>query len=173
MKIKLLVFALLPLMAFTTIADWVKVNVDEKATVEFPVEPTKQGAEGTEVWMAKIDSNSSVLVLRLDFSGFGMDSAMVASNLGNPEFVNGFRNGIIGKMPNATLASEKQYQLNGSTVIDYVINQPASDGTSAAKVIHNRNFFVGSVLYSLSIEQTQGKEQSGNRDKFFNSFKVK
>lgn len=171
MKKKLLIWLLLPLMAFTSI-EWVTVAIDNKVSVDFPVKPVESESGGNPMWTADANSDARCMVLKIDFKNFGMDSAQVAAEMTKPEFYTDFKGGVLGQMEGATMVSEKITTFLGYKTFDYVINMNKK-GDNSLNIMHNKNVFVGDKLYSINFFEKNGKPQEQLRDQFFRSVKIK
>jgi hypothetical protein len=167
---KLILFCFLPLLAFTT-ADWITVKLDDRVTVEFPSAPEEKDMSGNQVWSGDINNDAKAMAMVMDFGKFGMDSAMLATEMEKDEAFQQFKDGILGQIQGSTIMSEKRTKVNGRHVFEYVINMGKPDTTLT--IMHNRNYFVGAKMYTLSFYEKGSKPQPDVRNKFFNSLKVK
>jgi hypothetical protein len=166
---KTLLLLFVPLLAFAT-ADWVNVKLDERVSVTFPVTPEEKQMSGNAVWVADFGPNARCMAMVMDFEKFGMDSAMVAGEMGKEESFTQFKEGILGKIEGSTLISEKKTTVAGKMCFEYIIDMGKKD-TAALNKMYNKNVFIGNKMYSLSFYEKEGKPQLEARNKFFNSFK--
>lgn len=171
MKKQLLLWVLLPLMAFTSI-EWITVSLDQRASIDFPIAPTEKEMSGNPTWIADVSNDARCMAMTLDFKNFGLDSAQLAAEMASPKFYDDFKGGVLGQMPGSTLISEKKGTIQGYKTAEYVINMGKTD-TNSLNVMHNKNIFVGSRMYTLNFFEKNGKPQDKARNQFFNSFKVK
>jgi hypothetical protein len=167
----LLIALFLPFVAFTTF-DWLTVSLDEKVSVDFPSEPEKNEMSGNPVWVANPNADSRCMTMVLDFEKFGMDAEMVKAEMGKPESFEGFKTGILSQMKGATIVEEKSTTIQGYTAFEFIVDMPAKD-TAGLGTMYNKNIFVGSKMYNLSFFEKKDKPQEENRNKFFNSLKIK
>jgi hypothetical protein len=157
-------------MAFS-VADWFSVKLDERVSVSFPGEPMMKDSGGNPMWVHEGDSISRYMALVIDFEKLGMDSAMLASEMGKPETFEQFKNGVLSQMSGASLISEKQSVTEGRHMYEYVFDMGKKD-SNEFNIMHNRNIFIGSKMYSLSFFEKTNKPQEDLRNKFFTSLKT-
>jgi hypothetical protein len=170
MSKRFLILLLLPLMAYT-VADWFTVKLDERVTVSFPAEPLLKESGGNPMWVHETDSTSRYMAMIIDFEKLGMDSAMLANEMQKPETFEQFKNGVLSQMAGASLISGKQSLTEGRNIYEYVFDMGKKD-SKEFNIMHNRNIFIGSKLYSLSFFEKPQKPQEALRDRFFSSFKT-
>jgi len=167
---KTLLLLFVPLLAFAT-ADWVSVKLDNRVSVHFPVKPEEKEMSGNDVWVADAGPNARCMAMVLDFEKFGMDSTMLAAEMGKEESFSQFKEGILGQIEGSSLISEKKTTVAGKMCFEYVIDMGKTD-TAALNKMYNKNVFIGNKMYSLSFYEKDAKPQVESRNKFFNSFKV-
>jgi hypothetical protein len=172
MRKKFLAFLFLPMLAFAATTDWVNVNLDERVSVSFPNQPEEKEMSGNAVWVADASNDARCMAMVLDFEKFGMDSVMLAAEMGKEESFTQFKEGILGQIEGATLISERKTTTAGKMTFEYVIDMGKND-TAALNKMYNKNVFIGNKMYSLSFYEKDGKPQTEARNKFFNSFKLK
>jgi hypothetical protein len=171
MRKTLLILAFLPLVAFVT-ADWIAVKLDDRVSVNFPSVPQQNEKSGNTIWMADGNDASRCMAMVMDFSQYGLDSAGLASEMGKPESFEQFRDGVVGQIEGSSVISEKNTFINGRKVFEFLIDMGKAD-SSAFNKMYNRNYFIGTKMYSLSFFEKNDKPQPELRNKFFNSFKAK
>ena len=170
MKKQLFALIFLPLMAFAPF-DWLTMSLDDKVSVDFPSKPKETEMSGNPVMIADVDKDSRCMSMVMDFKSLGMDSTQLAEEMKKPESLGQFKEGILGQIPGSSLISEKRTTTMGYTSFEFVIDMGRND-TSVLNIMHNRNIFVGSKMYSLSFYEKTGKPQETNRKRFFNSLKI-
>jgi hypothetical protein len=126
---------------------------------------------GNKVWVANAGPDARCMVMLLDFTKLGMDSAMVAQEMARPQSLKDFGQGILGQIEGSSIVTEKTGKIAGKLTYEYVIDMGKID-TAAFNVMHNKNVFVGHNMYSLSFYEKNGKPQVALRNKFFNSFRL-
>jgi len=171
MKKQLLLAFILPFFAFNSIES-VRVELDDRVSVEFPETPEEKTMNGNQVWVSDVGSDARCMVMVLDFAKFGMDSAAVADEMSREESFRTFKDGILGEMEGATLISEQKTTTLGYTTFAYHIDMGKTD-TEALNVMYNRNVFIGRKMYSLSFYEKPGKPNADKRNHFFKSFKAR
>lgn len=162
---------MLPLLAFVSF-DWVTVSLDNRVSVDFPVQPEQGDQSGNPTWVASVNSNGRCMTMIVDFKNFGMDSAQLATEMTNPQFSEDFKGGVLGQLPGASIISEKKNPTLGYKTLEYLIDMGKKD-TSVFNIMYNKNIFVGSKMYTLTFFEKTGKPQDKARDQFFNSIKIK
>lgn len=172
MRKKLLALLLLPALAFATTFEWISVQLDERVNVSFPAKPEEKEMSGNAVWVADAGLNGRCMAMVLDFEKFGMDSAMLAGEMGKEESFAQFKEGILGQIEGSTLISEKKTTTAGKMTFEYVIDMGKTD-TAALNKMYNKNIFIGNKMYSLSFYEKNNNPQPAARNQFFNSFKLK
>lgn len=170
MKKSLFFLFLLPLAAFSVL-DWSTVKLDGRVSIDFPEAPEQKEMSGNPVWVCDAEGGTRCMAMIVDFTKFGMDSAMVAQEMGKPESFSDFKNGVLGQIEGSSLISEKNTTVKGYRCFDYVIDMGKKD-TAALNIMHNKNIFVGAKMYSFSYYEKNGKPVDAVKNKFFNSFKV-
>jgi len=171
MKKILLALFLLPLLAYSY-ADWVDLEIDKRMTVSLPVNPEKKDLNGNETWVADVNSDARCLVVVVDFSRFGLDSAGVANEMGNEKSFEEFKTGLLGQIPDAKVISEVNTTYNGKRCFEFIVDMGKKD-TSALNKMYNKNIFIGSKMYSFSFYEKNHSSQRVSKDKFFNSIRIK
>lgn len=171
MRKTLIAFVFLPLFAFIS-ADWVTISLDERASIDFPSATESKDMNGNRMWIQDIGKDARCMAMVFDFGQMGMDSAALADEMSRPEAFEQFKNGVVGQIQGASVLSEKNTSIGGHKVFEYLIDMGKKD-TSALDRMHNRNYFIGVKMYSLSFFEKASKPQAELRNKFFNSFKAK
>jgi hypothetical protein len=167
---KIFVLFFLPLVAFTVVSDWKTVNIDSRVSIAFPNDPVVQDNGGNPTWQAIINDHTVCMAMIVDFEKFGLDSAGVATEMVKDEQFASFRDGMLGKMPGASVINEKKRIVSGRLTYDFIVDM-GRDANSINKM-YNRNIFVGSKLYSLSFLEKESQPEKNLRETFFASFKV-
>ncbi|HEX2606470.1 MAG TPA: hypothetical protein VHK91_03785 [Flavisolibacter sp.] len=170
MKKYLLLLFVVPVFAFTY-ADWVSIKIDDKVSVQFPVQPENKEMNGNAVWVSDVNKDSRCMVMLMDFTKFGMDAAQLEQEMAKEESFGQFRDGILGQIEGSKLIAEKKTKLQGYNTFEFDINMGKTD-TAQLNRMYNKNIFIGSKMYSLSFYEKNNKPQTEERNKFFNSFKV-
>lgn len=170
MRKTLIALCLLPLLAFVT-ADWVTIKLDDRVSIDFPAQTEPQDLGGNFMWLHQINDDARCMVMTMDFAKLGMDSAVLADEMGKPESFQQFREGVVAEMEEAAVLSEKNTVVNGHRVFEFLVNM----GPDSSKLnrMYNKNIFVGTKMYSLNFFEKEGKPQAELRNRFFNSFKAK
>lgn len=172
MKKTLIALLAVPFFAFA-IADWVNVQLDERASISFPVAPEIKDFGGNQVWVSDAsDSQSRYMMMIMDFSKFGLDSAGVAAEMGKEETFDQFKGGVLGQIPGASLISEKKTTVMGKMTFDYVIDMGKKD-PKGYSIMYNRNIFSGAKMYSMNFYEKKDAPKEDLRKKFFESFQIK
>jgi hypothetical protein len=171
MKKRFLFWLILPLMAFTSF-EWVTVSIDERVSVDFPVKPAQSETSGNPIWTADANSDSRCMAMVIDFKNFGMDSVQLAAEMGNPEFYEDFKKGVLGQIEGSSIISEKITTTLGYKTFEYVINMGKKD-TSSLNIMYNRNVFAGAKLYAINFFEKTAKPQEQIRNQYFRSIKIK
>lgn len=171
MRKTLIAFLFLPLFAFVT-TEWVTITLDQRASIDFPSAAEPKDLNGNAMWLQDIGKDARCMVMILDFSRMGVDSAALADEMSRPEAFEQFKQGVVGQMQGASVLSEKNTAVNGHKVFEYLIDMGTAD-SSALDRMYNQNYFIGTKMYSLSFFEKNSKPQADLRKKFFSSFKVK
>ncbi len=161
----------LPLFAFVAL-DWVAVKLDERVTVSFPTNPEKKDMSGNSVWTQDIDKDARVMVMIIDFTKLGADSASIAVEMEKDAALSEFREGVLGQIKGGTLISERKSMINGKRYFEYVINMGKTEQPDAFNMMYSRCIFVGDRLYTLNFYEKNNLPRKEDRDKFFASFKL-
>ena len=169
-KLLLLLF-IIPVFAFTSI-NWITIELDEKVSVDFPLEPTQQDLSGNTMWVADINPDSRCMTMLMDFGKMGLDSAQMAKDISRPEAFDEFKDGMLGQMKGSSLISEKTTTTLGYKTFELVVDMGKKD-TSALNVMHTRAIFINAKMYALYFYEKNGKPQDDSRNRFFNSLKIK
>ena len=96
-----------------SVADWVRVSVNTRASISFPTTPEKTDFQGNAMLFADIDTGSRVMIMQIDMRPFGLDSAMVAQQYKTDEFMDQLKTGMLGKLPGCSLTGEKRVDAKG------------------------------------------------------------
>ena len=171
MRKTLIAFLFLPLFAFVA-ADWVTIKLDDRASIDFPSAAVPKDLNGNSMWLQDIGKDARCMVMIMDFSRMGVDSAALADEMSRPEAFEQFKEGVVGQMQGASILSEKNTAIHGHKVFEYLIDMGTKD-TSALDRMYNQNYFIGAKMYSLSFFEKNSKPQAGLRNKFFTSFTIK
>lgn len=170
MRKTLIALLFLPMLAFVS-ADWVTTKLDDRASIDFPAQIESQDLGGNPMWLHQINNEARCMVMIMDFSKMGMDSATLADEMAKPESFAQFREGVVGEIAGSSVLSEKNTSFNGHKAFEFLIDM----GKDSSKLnrMYNKNIFIGTKMYSISFFEKEGKPQAELRNKFFNSFKAK
>lgn len=165
MKKALLIFIAIILLTKLANAqtNWIDYKIDNRVSVKMPEQPQfKNGG------LSAKDKDSSVyIVVVVDFvKTAGVDSTQLAPYEPTPDFANGLKNGMLGKMPGATMGDVKIAKWNGHYC--YTV-----EGGYADRKLKVYAYMVcwGSTMYGLmSIIPEQNSTTS--KDDFFASLKA-
>jgi hypothetical protein len=158
-------------MAFTSF-EWVTVSIDERVSVDFPVQPEQSEMSGNPVWTADANNNARCMTMTVDFKNYGMDSVQLAAEMAKPEAYGDFKGGVLGQIEGSSIITEKNTSTLGYKTFEFVIDMGKKD-TSSLNIMHNKNIFVGAKMYTLTFLEKNGKPQDKERNQFFNSLKIK
>lgn len=149
---------------------WITVNFDERASIDFPAEPEKTGANGVPIWSSYgKDSSFKCIALCISYSNFGLDSARLAKELEGENFYKNFKTSMLGQIQNAKLLTEEVTKVKGRPAYKLTVDMGEKGPFSR---MYCTNVFVGEKMYSCSFYENDRKPQEANRNKFFESFKV-
>ncbi|HEY0355379.1 MAG TPA: hypothetical protein VGC29_04195 [Flavisolibacter sp.] len=168
MRKHLLFLFFLPLLAFG-FTDWVTVDIDEKVSASFPSQPEKQDMGGNPALVSKMENGNGCMSMVIDFSAFGMDSAMLADEMGKPESFEQFRESFLSQIPTAKLISEKNTKALGRTCYEFVVEMNEGSGTTT---MYNKNIIEGTKMYSFNFYDKNNNSEE-DRNKFLNSIRIK
>ena len=168
MKRILTLLFLLPLLAVAT-NEWIVVALDNKIQVAFPARPEESERSGNPMWVSRTEDGATMLAMSVDFQKFGLDSAAAAEQFQMDEFLNSYRDGILGQLPEGKLIAEKKTMVQGHPQLDYTFTM----GTEKKQTYFSRSIFVGTRVYSLSFIDTKGDPKNPLLLQFFSSLRVK
>ena len=161
---KFLALFFLPLLAFATVSDWETLQIDSRTSISFPLTPEK-----TRDNMWSIVSGNAKNMMRIeDLEKRGVDSASLASIVRQPNVLDAFSKGFLTD-EGSSILSKKISSWNGYTVFDYVFN-PGKN--SQYQKLYAKLIFVGAKTYAPAVFVNDEKLSQGNREKFFNSFRL-
>lgn len=167
-------YLLVTAVLFVTISfgqtSWTRTKIDDRVSVEMPVVPEKKEAQGMTVFVAKSADSTAYSVNIIDFSTFGMDSAMLQSMVATDMFLDQFKAGMTQQMPGAEIKEAKMTTSGAYTAYDIII-EFEKDGKKITT--HSFNVFVGSKDYSFVIAATAGTDLSAAKEKYIKSIQVK
>lgn len=171
MRKHFLAFLLLPLFAFVT-ADWVKVDLDNRVSINFPSAPKQMDSGGNPMWVQDVDKNSRCMAVIIDFNNYGLDSISLAAEMEKEEALEQFKTGMLGQIPGATIISENITTTQGKKTFELLIDMGAKD-TSQLNRMYSKSIIAGTKMYSLSFFEKENAPQKEMREKYFNSIKIK
>lgn len=161
---KFFVLFILPLFSFTILSDWETLQIDSRASIEFPLKPNMDKEDS---WSVDFD-HVRYLMKITDLSKRGLDSAALASIVKQPEMLDLFSKGFLVD-EGSSIIDKKISTLHGYTVFEYVFN-PGKN--SQFKKLYAKLIFVGAKTYAPAVFVNDEKASQDNRQKFFNSFKL-
>lgn len=168
MKKLLLLSFLLPLLAFTA-GDWLKVQLDENASINFPAKPDEIDLGGTPAWKLKLNEDASCMVLLVDFVKLGMDTAQLTAEFDTPEGFEDFRNSMLAEIEGAKLISEKKMKWKGFHLYDFKVDM-GNKSAGAHNIMYVRAIMTGPKMYGIYFYEKEGKPQEALRNQFMASF---
>ena len=156
---------LLPLLAFAFVTDWQKLQIDLRASIYFPAQPTQ---DKETLW--SLDADSAKYLLKIDdLSKRGLDSARAAKVLETPGILDGFSKGFLSG-EGSVLISKKASTWRGYTMFEYEVDPGKR---SQFKLLYAKLIFVGTKVYSPAVFVKDKNQSLNDRQKFFNSFDLK
>ena len=169
---KLFLLLLLPVFSFQPL-DWVRVQIDERVSVEFPSEPAKKDLDGRAMWLQDVNDATRCMIMPIDLEPFGLDSAYVASQYDTDKFLQDLENGMVQKMPGCIVTDTKRITTNGYKGYEFFIEKEKPDESFVYKYIRIHCMFVGSKFYPLYFYEKENANAEADRNHFFDSFSVK
>jgi hypothetical protein len=169
-KTYLLVLSILFVTIGFSQTNWTRTKIDDLVSVEMPIVPEKKEAQGMIVFAGKSADSTAYSVNVIDFSSFGMDSAMLQSMVTQDMFMEQFKGGMTQQMPGAEIKEAKMTTLGAYTAYDIII-EFEKEGKKITT--HSFNLFVGAKDYSFVIAAAAGVNLSALKEKFIKSIQVK
>jgi hypothetical protein len=169
-KTYLLVSALLLVSIAFGQANWTRTKIDDQVSVELPVVPQKQEVQGMTVFAGKTKDSTAYSINIIDFSSFGMDSAMLQSMVGQEMFLEQFKAGMTQQMPGAEIKDAKMTTIGAYTAYDIII-ELTKEGKKL--ITHSYNVFIGSKDYSFVIVAGADVDLSAEKEKLIKSIQIK
>jgi hypothetical protein len=161
---KLFILFLLPLLSFIIGVDWETLQIDSRASIDFPSKPNR---DKETLW--SVDAAGARFLLKIDdLAKRGLDSAKFAKVVNTPGILDAFSLGFLSG-EGSSLISKKISSFKGYTVFEYVVD-PGK--TSQYKKLYAKLIFVGTKVYGPSVFVNDEKATESNREKFFRSFKL-
>lgn len=163
--------ALVCFTVFTTKAQdkWTRFAIDEKVSVLMPGTPEKNEVQQVLSYVLRTADSALYNVNVIDFSAFGMDSAMLQTMVGQSAFMEQFKAGFTMQMPNAEVVLSNMGNFFNYTTYEFIIEVPTEKGEK--RRMHNFNLFVGSKDYSFTFSAQENEEAL--KSKFLRSIEVK
>lgn len=167
-----LLLILFPLFSFQT-TEWLRVQIDEKVSVEFPSEPQKKELQGRTMWLQDVNDQSRCMIMPIDLGPFGLDSTYIATHYDEAEFLTSLESGMVNEMPGCKIIDRKRITSNGFNGFEFIIEKEKPDESFVFKYIRIHFLFVGSMAYPLYFYEKENANAEADRNRFFDSFSVK
>lgn len=147
--------------------DWVKQNIDEKASVKFPNAPKTVPSGQNTVYVSKGKDSVGYIASMVDFKVVAnLDSAALAPMKDKPEFASQLKTGMGSSMPSYTLSEPTIGKWNG-----YTTYSMTGTNTSGKDKMNIRIILVGSKMYSMSCVVPTAVTAK-NDEMYFNTFQL-
>jgi len=161
-KIALLGVALIATSCILTVSaqtGWVKKKLDEKVSVNFPGEPEAKGPS----FKLKDKDGVSYEARVIDFSLFGVDSAMMAAEVENGDFADQVKEGILQQSPELEIAKFETGYWNKYPAFNF-----EGDIKSKGQKKFGTCIIIGAKMYGLNVEGPTDLATK-NKESFFKS----
>jgi hypothetical protein len=166
-----IVFALITALCFGQ----VKTSIDSRASVVFPSKVEQTQADGNTVWFSTLNEDFTIagMAMVLDGKDFDLDSATLAANYNEPDFIQAIVDGMLGELQGVRLVNKKKISKSNKMGYDMVLVNDAPSESFPYKDLYVQFLFAGSQVYMVGVYAMEGKNATQERDKFFNSLIIK
>ncbi|RZL47353.1 MAG: hypothetical protein EOP00_12205 [Pedobacter sp.] len=150
---------------------WKTIKIDEKVSISFPSKVEKMVMDNKPVWLSDVDSASKCMIMITDMKKMGVDAKTLTEMLKRKETFKSIKNGILAGSTGSVALKESITTFKNYPA--YYIELDMKGEPNEFNKTYIMNIFIGAKMYSMTFAETYQTKHVQQRNKFFESFRVK